>query len=358
MAALLAAGTAQPASSPLPDGIYRYVIIDGGKSVATSVIRVTRSHGDLVVEEHASPMEETESSQRRLDPATFATRSYEDDSDGKPVVELTIDEATATLRQATSTTKIAALPGAPFVVFDYFVASFFVLPAMLREAGTSTLSLVVVGSDHAQPMVASASSAERPAGIAATDASIAVTIEDAVATLWYDPKTLLLDELDLPRSRIVYKRVSAELATAPMAARSDDLGATTTLKKFYGWYLLQPNHEWTDHFGQVRPLFDRGLYTMLETVLHSKANQQEPVIDFDPFVNAQWDAKSYALGTPIDKGADVQVPVTLNLSGSPNAKTILTAVLRKNASGSYVIYNLIYDPTFNLRDFLRKQLKN
>jgi hypothetical protein len=207
MASLLAAGTAQPATSPLPDGIYRYVIIDGGKSVATSVIRVTRSHGDLVVEEHASPMEETESSQRRLDPTTFATRSYEDDSDGKPVVTLTTDGTTATLRQATSTTKISALPGAPFVVFDYFVASFFALPAVLREARTSTLSLVVVGAGQAQPMVASAGAAERPAGVAATDASIAVTIEDTVATLWYDPQTLVLNELDLPRSRIFYRRV-------------------------------------------------------------------------------------------------------------------------------------------------------
>jgi hypothetical protein len=210
MASLLAAAPAQPAGSPLPDGIYRYVIIDGGKSVATSVIRVTRSHGDLVVEEHASPMEETESSQRRLDPATFAMRSYEDDSDGKPVVALTIGGATATLRQATSTTKISALPGSPFVVFDYFVASFFALPAILREARTSTLSLVVVGADQAQPMVASASGAERPAGVATTDASIAVTIEDTRATLWYDPQTLVLDEMDLPRSRIVYKRISTE----------------------------------------------------------------------------------------------------------------------------------------------------
>jgi hypothetical protein len=146
-------------------------------------------------------------------------------------------------------------------------------------------------------------------------------------------------------------------AAAPIPARSGDLAATAVLKKFYSWYLLQPNHEWTEHFGQIKALFDPGLYTMLQTVLHSKANQQEPIIDFDPFVNAQWDAASYAFGTPTSKGSDVQVPVTLNLSGHPNPKTTLIAVLRKNASGSYVIHNLIYDPTFNLRDFLQKQLK-
>jgi hypothetical protein len=145
-------------------------------------------------------------------------------------------------------------------------------------------------------------------------------------------------------------------AAAPIPARADSSSPTATLTKFYEWYLRQPNHEWTKNFVQAKAFFDPTLYTMLVTVLHSKANQQEPIIDFDPFVNAQWDAASYALGAPTTKGGNVQVPVTLNLSGRPNAKTKLTAVLRKNASGSYVIYNLIYDPTFNLRDFLRKQL--
>jgi hypothetical protein len=209
MASLLAAGTGPP-GSPLPNGIYRYAIIDGGTSVATSVIRATRSQGDLVVEEHASPMEESESSRRSFDPATFAMRSYEDDSNGKQAFALTIDGTTATLRQATSTTKISALRGAPFVVFDYFVASFFTIPATARQARTSTFSLIAVGADTAQPLIASVSSAGRPAGVPITDGSITVTIEDAIATLWYDPQTLVLDELDLPRSRIVYRRVSTE----------------------------------------------------------------------------------------------------------------------------------------------------
>ena len=146
-------------------------------------------------------------------------------------------------------------------------------------------------------------------------------------------------------------------AAAPIAAQSDDSAATAVIKKFYNWYLIQPSHEWTEHFVRIKALFDPGLYTMLQTVLHSKANQQEPIIDFDPFVNAQWDATSYAFGTPTTKGSDVRVPVTLNLSGHPNPKTTLIAVLRKNTSGSYVIYNLVYNPTFNLRDFLQKQLK-
>ena len=144
---------------------------------------------------------------------------------------------------------------------------------------------------------------------------------------------------------------------APLPARSSNAGATAVLKKFYNWYLRQPNHEWMKGFNQVKPLFDPTLHTMLQTVLHSEANQHEAIIDFDPFVNAQYDAVAYAFGTAKVKKSDVNIPVVLTLSGRGLAKTKLTAVMRKKAAGSYVIYNFVYDPKFNLRDFLRQQLK-
>lgn len=201
-------GTAQTPAAPLPDGIYRYVILDSGKPSGVSAIRVSRSGGDLVIEEHASPMEETEQSRRALDPLTFATRSYADESSGKPVFTLTIDGKTATLAQGTSLTKVSALPGAPFVVFDYYVGLFFHLPATLHAAKRSTFSLVTVGSAlKAEPLVASVSNATRPVGVPRTDASMAVTIEGATGTLWYDPHTFVLDEFDLPTLRITFKRV-------------------------------------------------------------------------------------------------------------------------------------------------------
>jgi hypothetical protein len=149
----------------------------------------------------------------------------------------------------------------------------------------------------------------------------------------------------------------ALLAATPVPAHSGGLAAIAALNKFYTWYERQPNHEWTEHISQVKTLFDPTLYTMLVTVLHSEANKREPVLDFDPFVNAQWDAGSYAFGTPTTDGIDVRVPVTLTPANRQNPKTSLTAVLRKNASGGFVIYNLVYDPKDNLRDFLEKAPK-
>jgi hypothetical protein len=206
---LLGASAMQPVIAPLPDGIYQYTVIDSGQPSATSAVRVSRSGGNLVIEEHASPMEENESSRRTLDPSTFALRSYTDASDGKPYFTLTVNGNTATaLREGAPPTAISALPRAPFIVFDYFIGAFFHLPATLHGAPTSALSLVVLGGDTAELLIVSAASGKRPAGVPAIDASTAVILDGATVTLWYDPATFVLDECDLPAARIVYKRIS------------------------------------------------------------------------------------------------------------------------------------------------------
>ena len=210
-AVLLGATATEPVVTPLPDGIYRYAVIDSGQPTATSAIRVSRAAGNLVIEEHASPMEEAESSRRTLDPSTFALRSYTDASDGKPYFTLTINGNTAiALREGAPAARVSALPRAPFIVFDYFIGAFFHLPATLHGAAASALSLVVLGGDTAEPLMVSAASAKRPAGVAAIDASTAVILDGATVTLWYDPATFVLDECDLPAARIVYKRISTQ----------------------------------------------------------------------------------------------------------------------------------------------------
>jgi hypothetical protein len=206
-AVMLLTGAGRSEAKPLPDGLYHYVVIDSGKPAGTSTIHVSRSNDAIVIEERASPMEEGESSRRELDPATFAVRSYRDGSAQLPFVTLTIDGESATLRRGTSTATLQALPGAPFVVFDYYVGSFFGLAAVLHAAQPSTMSFLDVAGGKVEPMAVSPSIAERPDGIPATDASTAVTIEEKIATLWYDPQTFVLDEMDAPAARISYKRV-------------------------------------------------------------------------------------------------------------------------------------------------------
>jgi hypothetical protein len=76
-----------------------------------------------------------------------------------------------------------------WIVFDYFVGSFFTIPATLRHPRTANFSLIAVASTTAEPLTASLRSTVRPAGVNITDASITVTIEEAIAALWYDPQT-------------------------------------------------------------------------------------------------------------------------------------------------------------------------
>ena len=147
------------------------------------------------------------------------------------------------------------------------------------------------------------------------------------------------------------------LIAAPIPARSSTADATTVVKKFYDWYLRQPNHEWESRFRQVKELFDPGLHANLQTVMQRERSQNGEIMDFDPFVNAQWDAVAYALGTPIAKNNEVNVPVRLTLSAR-ELKTKLTAVLRKDADGNYVIYDVIYpNAKSTLRALLRIWLK-
>ncbi len=207
----------RPGSNPLPDGIYKYAIIDSGKPSGTSTIRVSRSNGQIVIEEHSSPMEATESSQRNLDPATFVTRSFSVDSDGKRFVTLTLDGGTATLQQpdnsvkGTKTTTISAPSGATFIgVFDLNVASFFALAAALHAAHPPVAIANFAFDFNAALMNAGPSAAAPPEGVPANDVCIAMTDDKGTGTLWYDPQTFVLDEFNLAAARIVFKRVSSE----------------------------------------------------------------------------------------------------------------------------------------------------
>ncbi len=162
-------------------------------------------------------MEETESSRRSLDPATFVTRSYSVESDGKRFVTLTLDGGTATLQQPDNsvkgikTTAISAPSNATFIgVVDLNVASFFALPAALHAARTPVAIANFAFTFNAAPLNAGRSAAAPPEGVPANDVGIAMTDENGTGTLWYDPRSFVLDEFNLPTARIVFKRVPTE----------------------------------------------------------------------------------------------------------------------------------------------------
>jgi hypothetical protein len=132
-------------------------------------------------------------------------------------------------------------------------------------------------------------------------------------------------------------------------------------------------HDWMKHFADNRAIFDPGLFAMIQegVKLNATGNGGDPVFDFDPFTNSQVGFVGYALGTPLPKGEDVRIPVAIQSCLScdkatpwpaaftpspwPSAGGQVDAVVRKNADGAYVIYDLTYQDD-SLRSYLQKSL--
>lgn len=95
---------------------------------------------------------------------------------------------------------------AHFSVIDgALLAGFMALPMQVRASNASSIFAVAPIYMQAVQLSVSAVVPQRPATVPASDASLNIT--GAVPfTIWYDPKTSLLDELDVPSQQIVVTR--------------------------------------------------------------------------------------------------------------------------------------------------------
>jgi hypothetical protein len=89
-------------------------------------------------------------------------------------------------------------------VFDFLVAEFATLPAMIHATAATRYNeyCACIGGFEAKAISIVPASARRPAAVPPGDAAIALTSGGETATLWYDPQTFILRELDLLRERI------------------------------------------------------------------------------------------------------------------------------------------------------------
>lgn len=192
------------AATMVPNGTYRYEIAEGGKAEATSTI-VTRTPSEIVILEHASPMEAAEITRRTFDGTTFAARTFSNEVDGRAYTTIAIEGSGATVERGGRKTTLTAPAGAPFAVFDAFVAGIFQLPPLLHAApaGRLTIANLFFGAPvvtlQGEPAIA-----PRPARVPASDVSIAVAVDGKPAALWYDPVSYVLDEFDAPSARFSF----------------------------------------------------------------------------------------------------------------------------------------------------------
>ncbi|MGC1379855.1 MAG: hypothetical protein WA814_02385 [Candidatus Baltobacteraceae bacterium] len=198
--------TADPAETPpvLPSGTYRYAVHSDGKTTATSTVTIAHDAMSVTVTETVDLQGETYRTTRRLDPATFSTISWSGPDDA-----VTIGSKSATYRSTKTTTTLAAPVDGPAAVFDFLVAEFSTMPAMLHATGARQYNeyCVCIGGFQAKAISVVTATAPRPATVQPSDVAIALNAEGETATLWYDPQMFVLRELDFPRDRISYVRI-------------------------------------------------------------------------------------------------------------------------------------------------------
>lgn len=200
---ILSAATAPGAltlSEVLPSGQYRYAIKSEGKVAGTSIVTITRSASSVIVEERVDKDGETLNTRRTLDPSTFTTLTWA--GFGEPpddLVTITAKDALHFDRKSRKSDAVApAIMGAPSAVFDFLGAEFVTLPAMIYATGASRYNEYCVCFDGWQVAAVSV--------VRAGGETIAVQLEDQKITLSYDPRTLVLRELDFPKEQIQYVR--------------------------------------------------------------------------------------------------------------------------------------------------------
>jgi hypothetical protein len=185
----------------LPSGTYRYTTYDEGNAVGHSSIVVTRANGLLQVDESTSLSDDPIESTRTLD-ASFSTLEYVV-TQQQVRDSISIHAKAATHVSGTNSTTLPPATAGPSIVFDFLVGEYAALPAMIHAATGTAFNVYCVcfyGFEVKSATIVPAT-AIRPAGVRATDAKAAFDFDDGTITLWYDPVTFVLRELDNPKAR-------------------------------------------------------------------------------------------------------------------------------------------------------------
>lgn len=212
-ALILAAAAALPAAPP--DGAYTYTVAVAGNPAGKTTITMTHSGEGLQLAESASATfggsdfagTATLSLDGTLSPARYAA-VYSPPGrtihaalafNGATATE-TADTGSASFNLGANTAHFAVLDGTMFT-------GFFILPSQVRAWNAQAFTAVSpMFGRGAAIALDSALKPSRPAAVPPND--VAISVSDPVAfTLWYDPATLIVDELDVPQQDAAYVRL-------------------------------------------------------------------------------------------------------------------------------------------------------
>jgi hypothetical protein len=205
-----------PAPAP-PDGTYTYAVTMNGTTVGKNAIAVKRDpSGSIVLSESGSGSMNGESGTIQdtltLDP-TLAPQEYSalaSLGDSKAMKSLLSFKNGQAVQSGDLNKKYDLVADAKhFVLMDFGpFTGFFALPAQMEAWNRAPVVAIVPMYGFGFPLtIDPGMRPERPANVPASDQAITFTSKVQI-TLWYDPRTLVVDEADVPSQGVTVKRTS------------------------------------------------------------------------------------------------------------------------------------------------------
>jgi hypothetical protein len=230
------AATAQPvapgAPAP-PDGTYFYDLSVAGQ-VSTSTIKVERKSDGLHITDNSDLTGHMVTATLVLNATSLAPASYvatyDVGTEHSQDITISFGSAVASVNTFGQQTTLAAQPGAPHMVLldGALPSGFLALPAAAAAARDSSLTAINAGALAA--VVVSLNriiSVPRPANVPPGDVAVSV-VSPTAFSIWYDPRTFVMHELDVPLQNVVEKFTkyvaSAGTPSAVASARRGEVG--------------------------------------------------------------------------------------------------------------------------------------
>jgi hypothetical protein len=203
---------AAPAAAAPPDGTYTYELTVAGQS-STSTITVKRQADGIHITENSSIESHVVTSALVLNASSLApaayTATYDVGTGHSQDLAIAFGTNLASVTTFGQQTTLAAQPGAPhFIVLDGAMPTgFFVLPAAAAAARDASLTAINAGALTAIAVSLNRSlSIARPASVPAGDVAVSV-VSPTAFSVWYDPQTFVMHELDVPLQNVTEKLV-------------------------------------------------------------------------------------------------------------------------------------------------------
>ncbi len=183
-------------SMPPPDGTYGYTLTQRGAKIGTSTIVFKTVGRNVAVQERADLGSLQVTTTTSLEAGTLREISYEGSSPQQGAFSADVSANGVTLRISNATVPLSAVGGLPLVIADGLVSSAALIPAIVHATETRTLTIAALNGGKAFAASVESAVIPPPSGIPPSDAAMKLTYAGATATLWYEPKTLVLDALE------------------------------------------------------------------------------------------------------------------------------------------------------------------